>query len=200
MPTATLFDRKYVIENVSKLQLCATQDGLIEAFGVFVNRLPAYFWNTFAERLTRQVDPDLVPAVEGLLVNAAHECGYHTGYGIITSAEWKAIVAPMCETPEDVLHGAFAVLTALGWAKSEITELVPGQKMVVRAYDYYEADPVEYGRTGKYSAYMLRGVSSAFMDLAYGKTYPDGLRTFTCLQTKGLECGDDYGEFQITKV
>jgi hypothetical protein len=34
-------------------------------------------------------------AVEYLLVNAGHECGYHTGYGIITSEEWKRVVAPM---------------------------------------------------------------------------------------------------------
>ena len=37
--------------------------------------------------------------------------------------------------PEDVLHGAFAVFTAWGWAKAEIVELDPGKRMVVRAYD-----------------------------------------------------------------
>ena len=180
-------------------------EGLVPAFNVFVTQLPAQFWNSFAERLTRQVPPDLLEAAEWLLVNAAHECGYHTGYGIITSDEWNAIVGPMIEDPPaDVLHGAFAVFTAWGWAKAEIVEIVPGEKMVVRAYDYYEADVVSYGSSDKLSAYMIRGVSAAFMDLAYGGEYDPsgetGLRTFQCAQTKGIECGDDYGEFVVTKA
>lgn len=136
-------------------------------------------------------------------MNAAHDCGYHTGYGIITSDEWKAVVEPMIENaPEDVLHGAFAVFTAWGWAKAEIVELDPGKRMVVRAYDYYEADSTKFGATRKPSAYMVRGVCSAFMDLAYGGAYDPtgktGLNTFECAQVKGIECGDDYGEFVVT--
>jgi hypothetical protein len=194
-------ERKKIIENLSKITVIGNQDGIIPAFGVYINQLPAAFWCSFSEKLTRIVSDDLYEAAEYLLVNAANECGYHTGYGIITSEEWKAVVEPMIETPpEDVLHGAFAVLTALGWAKSEILELVPGEKMIVRAYDYYEADVVKYGRTDKMSAYMVRGICAAFMDLAYGKPYPDGRGAFECKQVKGIECGDDYGEFVVTKV
>lgn len=194
-------DRKTVIENLSKIRVIGNEDGLIPAYNVFVNALPAAFWNTFADKLTHSVSADLLEAAEFLLVNAANECGYHTGYGIITSEEWKAAVEPMVDkVPEDILHGAFAVLTAWGWAKSEIVELIPGEKMIVRAYDYYESDVVEYGKSDKMSAYMMRGICSAFMDLAYGKPYPDGLGTFTCQQLKGIECGDDYGEFLVTKA
>lgn len=170
-----------------------------------MNQFPATLWNSFAERLTHRVGAELLSSAEYLLVNAAHECGYHTGYGIITSEEWKAVVGPMIEkTPEDVLHGAFAVFTAWGWAKAEIVEIVPGKKMVVRAYDYYEADSTLFGLTQKPSAYMIRGVCSAFMDLAYGGPYDPtgktGLNTFDCAQTKGIECGDDYGEFVVTQA
>ena len=196
-------DRKRIIESMSKIQVEGNDDGLIPAFGVLVNQLPVTFWNSFAERLTRQVDASLQEAAEFLLVNAAHECGYRTGYGIITSEEWKAVVAPMVERePEDILYGAFAVLAALGWANSWIEELTPGERMLVRASDYYESDVAAYGRTAKHSAYMLRGVCSAFMDLAYGGPFDDsgktGLRTFHCVQTKGIECGDEYGEFVVT--
>ncbi len=194
-------DRKKIIEDMSKVSVLGDQNGLIPAFGVYINQLPASFWNGFADKITNSVPADLYEAAATLLVNAAHECGYHTGYGIITSEEWKAVVAPMIENaPEDVLHGAFAVFTAWGWAKSEIVELVPGEKMVVRAYDYYESDVVEYGKTPVHTGYMVRGVSAAFMDLAYGKPYPDGMRTFTCAQVKGIESGDDYGEFVVTRA
>ncbi len=197
-------NRKQVIENMSKVKVVGNEEGLIPAFNVYITQLPAAFWNGFAERLTRRVGAELLESAEWLLVNAAHECGYHTGYGIITSEEWKAIVQPMVEkVPEDILHGAFAVFTAWGWAKSEIIELVPNEKMVVRAYDYYESDVASYGSSNKMSAYMIRGVSAAFMDLAYGGEYDPtgktGMRTFQCQQVKGIECGDEYGEFVVTK-
>ena len=198
-------DRKRIIDLLSKVTVAGNEEGLIPAFGVFVNQLPASFWNGFAERLERQVSDDLRDTAEALLVNAAHECGYHTGYGIITSDEWRAVVAPMLENlPEDVLHGAFAVLAAWGWAKADIVELVPNERMLVRAYDYYESDVVAYGAARRPSAYMIRGISAAFMDLAYGGAYDptgaNGLRTFQCTQTKGLECGDEYGEFIVSRA
>ena len=198
-------NRDRVISELSKIEVRGDESGLIYGFGVFIQQLPCDIWNLFSERLTRGVADDMVEAAEWLLVNAAHECGYHTGYGIITSEEWKAVVEPMIEKmPEDVLHGAFAVLTALGWGKAEIHELLPGEKMVVRVSDYYESDIVRYGKSGKPSAYTLTGVCAAFMDLAYGGQYDPtgqtGLNTFSCKQTKGIECGDEYGEFVITKA
>ncbi len=193
-------NRNAVIDAMSKVKVEANSDGLIPAFNVFVNQAPAKLWNNFADLITNSVSSDLRPAAEALLENAAHECGYHTGYGIITSEEWDSVVGPMIEkVPEDVLHGAYAVFTAWGWAKSEIVELVPGERMVVRAYDYYEADVVDRGTSGNKKAFMIQGVSAAFMDLAYGAAYPNGLRTFKCVQTKGIECGDDYGEFVVTR-
>lgn len=196
-------DRKKIIDILSKIEIESDNEGIIEGFNVLVNQFPAKFWNSFAERLTAKVSDDMLEPIEFLLVNAAQECGYHTGYGIITSNEFKEVVGPMIENaPEDVLHGAYAVFTAWGWANSEIVELIPGQKMVVRAYNYYESDVVKYGKSAKMSAYMIRGVSAAFMALAYGGEYnPKGgdvVHKFQCKQTKGIECGDTYGEFVVT--
>ena len=198
-------NRAKVIEDLSKIEIQGSENGLIEAFGVFVNQLPTNFWNSFAEKLSMKASEDLYEAAEYLLVNCAHECGYHTGYGIITSEEWKAAVAPMVEKqPEDILHGAFAVLAAWGWANAEIVELVPNEKAVIRAYNYYESDVVKFGKTKKLSAYMVRGISAAFMDLAYGGPYDvtgqTGIKTFQCAQVKGIECGDEYGEFVVTRA
>lgn len=198
-------NRNKIIENLSQVRLLPNEKGLIEGFNVLLNQLPAKFWNGFAARLIGKTDPDLIESVEFLLINAAHECGYHTGHGIITSPEWETVVAPMIENgAEDVLHGAYAVLAAFGWANAEIIELIPNEKMVVRAYDYYEADIVSYGKRNRGCAYMLRGISAAFMDLAYGgeydKTGKTGMRTFTAVQTKGIECGDLYGEFIVTRA
>ncbi len=192
-------DRSKIIEEMSKVRVIGNEEGLIPAFGVYVQQLPTDFWNEFTLRMINSVEPDLMTLCEGLLVDAAHQCGYYTGHGIITSDEWNRVVAPMVEkAPEDILHGAFAVFTAWGWADSEIVEIVPQEKMVVRAYNYYEADGAKKAGLNRPFAYMIRGVAAAFMDLAYGDPFPNGIYTYDCEQTKGLEVGDEYGEFVVT--
>ena len=102
-------------------------------------------------------------------MRAAYECGYHTGCGIITSDAFNDVVLPMVtEGEKDILRGAFAAFTAWGWAKSGIVQLKPGERMVVRANDYYEADSGGEGLR----AYMLRGLCQAFFDLTYADPYP----------------------------
>lgn len=197
-------NRQEIIDKMSQVKVEANEKGIIEGFNVLVQQLPADFWNNFADRLTSKMPEDLLESTEYLLYNAAHECGYHTGYGIMHSDEWAQICEPMLEEDTDALHAAFAVFTAWGWAKTEVVELVPGQKMVIRAYDYYESDVVKYGKSSRMKAFMISGVSAAFMDLAFGgpydKTGKTGFNTFTCKQVKGIEAGDDYGEFVVTKI
>jgi len=194
-------DRQNIIDNLSKIEIRGNNEGLIPAFGVLITQFPTEFWNQFAVRIMNTVSADLREAAWGLLYNAANECGYNTGYGIINSEEWKAVVEPMVEkVPEDILHGAYAVFTAWGWADAEIVELVPNERMVIHAYNYYEADVCPARNNPIVMAPMITGVSSAFMDLAYGKPFPDGFRTFICKQTKGIECGDEFGEFVVTRT
>jgi hypothetical protein len=186
--------RDQVVNALAELEVKGNEEGLIPAFGVLVNQLPTAFWNIFAERMTEAVDDKRRPEVEEALVNCAYECGYHTGHGIISSEEFKSVVMPMVtEGEKDVLRGAYAVFTAWGWAKSGIVQIKPGERMVVRAQDYYEQDSGGSGRR----AYMIRGVSAAFFELAYAAPYPDGMNTFTCTQTAGIEEGDPFGEFVV---
>lgn len=196
-------DRQKAIEQLSQIKVKGNSDGLIPAFGVLVQFMPTNFWNTFSEKMLKAAmgDRKKIETIEAGLELAAAECGYHTGWGIINSEEFQSIVGPMIQKkPEDVLHGAFAVLTAWGWADAEIAELVPGQRMVIRSKGYYEAEIRDTFRSDRPLAFMLKGICRAFMDIAYGEAYPKGLGTFSCKQTKALELGDDYGEFVITKV
>jgi hypothetical protein len=188
--------RDQVVKQLVSVEAQANDDGLIPAFNVLVNQLPTAFWNTVAERMMAIVPPAREKEMEDALVRCAYECGYHTGYGIITSPEFESAVMPMVtEGAKDVLRGAYAVFTAWGWAKSGIVQIKEGERMVVRAVDYYEADSGGEGRR----AYMIRGVSSAFFELAYAEPYPNGMDTFTGEQTKGIEVGDPFGEFVVTK-
>jgi hypothetical protein len=189
--------RDQVVRALAKLEVQGDEDGLIPSFGVLVNQLPATFWNLFAERLIAATPAARKTEVESALVNCAYECGYHTGWGIINSPEFQAVVVPMVtEGAKDVLRGAYAVFTAWGWAKSGIVQIKEGERLVVRAVDYYEQDSGGEGLR----AYMIRGVSTAFFELAYSKPYPNGMGKFTCAQTAGIEAGNTYGEFVVTPI
>jgi hypothetical protein len=188
--------RDTVVKALAKCTLQSDENGLIPEYDVLVNLLPTALLNKFSERIMAAAPPERKKEVEDGLVRAAYECGYHTGCGIITSDIFSEVVLPMVtEGEKDILRGAYAAFTAWGWAKSGIVQLKEGERMVIRANDYYEADSGGEGLR----AYMLRGLSQAFFDLAYAEAYPDGMDTFVCHQTKGIEVGDPYGEFVVTK-
>jgi hypothetical protein len=188
--------RDKVVKALADIKVEGDDDGLIPAFNVLVNQLPTTFWNLFSERLMAAAPAERKKESEAGLVRCAYECGYHTGYGIITSEEFSAVVTPMVtEGAKDVLRGAYAVFTAWGWAKSGIVQIREGERMIIRAVDYYESD----SGGNSLRAYMIRGVSSAFFELAYADPYPNGMGTFSCQQTKGMEVGDPFGEFLVTK-
>ncbi len=196
-----MIDRDKAIELLARIKVKGNSDGLIPAYGVLVNFFPSFFWNTFSEKMLKAAgsNEELYREIEVGLERAAAECGYHTGYGIITSEEFQSIVGPMIQKqPDDILHGAYAVFTAWGWADAEIVELTPTRK-VVRVHDYYESDIRDTMKVTRPFAYMIKGVSRAFMDLAFGKPYPNGFGAFKSEQTKAIELGDRYGEFVITR-
>jgi hypothetical protein len=189
--------RDVVVKKLADIKASGNEEGLIPAFNVLVNNLPAAFWNTFTVRMMEAAPAERKKEMEDALMHCANVCGYNTGYGIITSKEFQEVVMPMVtEGPKDVLRGAYAVFTAWGWAKSGIVQIKEGERMVVRATDYYEADD----KPGYMTGFMVRGVSAAFFDLAYGKPYPDGGNTFQCEQVQGIEVGDPFGEFVVTRT
>ena len=188
--------RDTVVKSLAKINVQGDEDGLIPEYDVLVNLLPVSLLNKLTERLMAAAPADKKGTVEEGFVRAAYECGYHTGCGIITSDIFNEVVLPMVtEGEKDILRGAFAAFTAWGWAKSGIVQLKESEKMVIRANDYYEADSNGNGLR----AYMIRGLCQAFFELAYSDPYPDGMDTYVCQQVKGIEVGDPYGEFVVTK-
>jgi hypothetical protein len=188
--------RDTVVKSLAKIHVQGDENGLIPEYDVLVNLLPVALLNAFSERIMAAAPADKKGKVEEGLVRAAYECGYHTGCGIITSDIFNDVVLPMVtEGEKDILRGAYAAFTAWGWAKSGIVQLKEGEKMVIRANDYYEAE----GQGEGLRAYMIRGLCQAFFELTYSDPYPDGMDTFVCQQTKGIELGDPYGEFVVTK-
>ena len=173
-----------------------SHDGLIPAYNVLMSTLPTEFWNNFCQRIVDAVPEERRNEVEDGLTQGYHDCGYHSGQGVVTSKEFQAVITPMVtEGKKDILRGAFAVMTAVGMSKSGIVQNREGERLVIRSVNYYPGDRPSENMRG----YLLRGACAAFYDLVYGPPYPDGQGTYTCEQVAGLECGDPFGEFIVTK-
>lgn len=236
-------DEAAIIAGVSQAPLFGNQQGLIPAFGVELTRHYADYYNLISFRFERQlaevlkkrpVLTDLLiydyPALffykqyinlEGmalsrtLLTEAGHICGFNTMGGIMSSDAWDGLVMPMVQEREDWLHGIIAVINALGWGVWRVAELVPGEKLVVRAWRPYES--LGYLRWFGYADhpvdYLVTGVAASLMNLMYEgdmTTRPNlnmdyyykinrSPTSFWAEQSRCVAMGDQYSEVTVTR-
>ncbi len=175
--------------------------GIIPLFGVYLSLFSVYYYNRLSFDFENKMGVQREAEAKSLLIEAAQECGYATFQGIRESWEWEQVVAPMVENKEDQILGFAAVAVAFGWGDLAVEELVPGEKLVIRASDSYEATGYleQYGVAKSEKCYMLRGVAGAFMDLVYGGNYPDGLYAYSAAENFCRAKGDSYCEFIAIK-
>ena len=175
--------------------------GILPLFGVYLSLFSSHYYNRLSFEFERQMGASRAAEAESLLIQAAQECGYATFQGIRNSWEWDEVVSPMIEKKEDQIHGFAAVAVAFGWGDLKLVELIPGEKLVIRAEDSYEASGhlEHYGHAENGKCYMLRGVAGAFMDLIYGEAYPDGCFTFLATEPHCRAKGDPFCEFVARK-
>ena len=171
--------------------------GIIPLFGVYLSLFPVNYYNRLSFDFEIKMGKEREAEAKTLLIEAAQECGYATFQGIRDSWEWEQVIAPMVEDKEDQILGFVAVAVAFGWGDLAVEELVPREKLVIRASDSYEARGYleQYGVAKSEKCYMLRGVAGAFMDLIYGGDYPDGLYAFSAAENFCRAKGDAYCEF-----
>lgn len=196
-----------IIEGIHGLKLEGDENGLIKRFGVLLNNTHIDYYNDFSFGFERAViesnGEEFAPIVRQLLIYAAQDCAVNTFFGITISDEWKGLVQPMIKNDEDRIRGLVAVENALGWAKNEFVELIPGEKLILRSHGGYEEEGYrkKYGTTDHGVCYMLTGVAAGFMDLMYGSGIgPENLGTFKAEEIKCRAKGDDHCEFVVTKV
>ncbi len=194
-------DGSKIIHAVMEGSKIRESKGILPIFGVYLSLFSVEYYNRLSFRFMHaKREPHRVES-ERLLIEAAQECGYATFQGVRNSWEWEQIVVPMIESREDQILGFTAVAVAFGWGDLEVKKIVPGKKMILRANDSYEATGYleQYGSADSGKCYMLRGVSGAYMDLIYGKDYPEGLFNFTAQEPLCRAKGDTYCEFIVTK-
>jgi hypothetical protein len=175
--------------------------GIIPLFGVYLSLFSVEYYNTLCFGFEQQLGEHRNKEAVSLLIAAAQECGYATFQGVRSSYEWEKVVSPMIETKEDQIHGFTAVAVAFGWGDLKVQKIVPDQTLCIRVTDSYEATGYlkMSGKSSTGKCYMLRGVTGAYMDLLYGKDYPEGCFTFSAAEPKCRAKGDPYCEFVAEK-
>ncbi len=176
------------------------EKGIIPLFGVYLSMIPVQYYNRISFGFEKRMGTG--KTAEKLLVAAGQECGYTTFQGIRSSREWAEVVHPMIKNKEDEIYSFVSIAIAFGWGDLTVEELVPLEKLVIRASDSYEAKGYwdAYGKADAGKCYMLRGVTAAFMDLVYGGDYPDGCFQYAALETHCQAKGDSHCEFVAQKA
>ena len=163
-------DEPAILAALSGLDLAGNEEGLVPRFNVMLTHHYANFYNRISfEFLHRMEGTGLLEAAEELLVEAGLRCAFHTFGGIMTSAEWDAVIRPQCKTSEDWVHGMVATVNALGWGVYRVHELVPGKRLVLRIHDDYESSGYlgMYGRAKRPVSYLAAGGAAGLMNLVY---------------------------------
>lgn len=165
-------DSAAIMQAVGSLNLTGNEEGLIPAFGLYLTRHFADYYNkiSFAYLHGQEaLGGDAATNARTRLVDAGQVCGFHTFGGIMLSQEWDAVVLPMIESREDWVLGITAVINCLGWGRWSVEELVPRERMRMRVLDGYES--VGYMRDFPQRrdgvCFLAAGGASAIMNLLY---------------------------------
>lgn len=214
----TNIDEDLIIGAVSNLPLVGNEEGLIPAFGVYLTRMYADYYNKISFRFEEEMKivTGTYDLPKELLVEAGHICAFNTFGGIMVSDEWESLVKPMTQTREDWIHGIISVINCLGWGVWRVEEIIPNEKLVIRIHQDYESLGYLkwFGKSNRPISYLAVGGCKGLMGLLYHgditqkpkltKEYYSELfysgSPFTSEQTKCLAMGDDYSEIVVTRI
>lgn len=169
---ATSVKREGVTGAVVGMPLPVNTDGLIPAFGVYLTRMYADYYNrisfAFEREMVAAAGSEGVKVAADLFIEAGHACAFNTMGGIMTSPEWDALVRPMLKTREDWLFGIVACTNALGWGIWKVLDVTP-DGATFRIYNDYELVGYRrmYGTADHGISYLATGGAAGLMNLIY---------------------------------
>jgi len=160
-----------VVAAVAGLGIAGNEEGLIPAFGLYLTRHMADYYNRISFATARRIErtPELASDARDLLVEAGHVCAFNTYGGVMLSAEWDAVVKPMIETREDWVRGMVAIVNAFGWGRWKVASLEPNASLTIQISQSYEASGWlrDYPRSATPRCYLASGGVAGLMNLLY---------------------------------
>lgn len=212
-------DEQAIIAACSQLPLVGNEDGLIPAFGLYLTRHYADFYNQssfMAVYHASQRSHEALLTTETALVEAGMTCGFYTFGGIMLSQEWEAVVQPMIESEEDWVYGIVAIINTLGWGKWRVEHLIPGQRLDVSIENSYESQGWldQYSKSERPRCYLVQGGCASIMNLLYQGNIrespaltPESFQTmfhseesFRCQEVTCRTMGDPVCRFVTTRM
>ncbi len=211
-------NERQIIDAVAGLGFAGNDEGLIPAFGLYLTKHLADYYNRISFATVRRLERNAELLEDGryLLVEAGHVCAFNTFGGIMKSAEWEAVVRPMIETKEDWILGMVAVVNAFGWGRWKVESLAPAERLVVSIDDSYEATGWirDYGQSERPRCFLACGGVAGLMNLMYVgdiTTAPElteanyqrlfrNQNSFAATETKCRAKGDPRCEFVAERV
>ncbi len=199
-------DEQKIVDVVVRMNQQGDEEGIIDAFDVYLTNHYADYYNRISFRFEEEVrrnDAENLEIARALLIMSGHVCAFHTFDGISRSDAWKALIAPMCETPEDRVRGIIAVVNAFGWGVWKAIEISP-ERLVLRIANSYESTGFlrEFGRSDHSECYLATGATAGLMNLFFTPGHDEqGLAT-GCFRATEIKCrckGDPYCEFVVTR-
>ena len=150
------------------------EDGLIKNFDVLITWHAHQYYDRISMECVRQATARFGEegrqAVEPLLEEAGHRCAFRTFGGIWRSAEWEALVEPMCRTREDWVFGMIAIVNCAGWGRVQCTQLSEDEATFVVCDDYESIGcPNLYGPSDFPPMYLLKGGFRGMMNMVYNE-------------------------------
>ena len=169
---ASPVDYEGIFAALTGMEIVGDETGSIPAFGVYLTRHYANYYNRISFEFTRELvklmGNDGAAIAEPLLVEAGHVCAFNTFGGIMTSAEWDALIKPSLASVDDWIHGIIAASNALGWGRWQVTELSSKEATFVLHDDYESVGYLaEYGETKLPVSHLARGGVTGAMNLVY---------------------------------
>lgn len=164
-------DEQAIIDALVQMPFMGSAEGLIPAFGVYLALTPADFYNLMCIQFVEQMRAKgLFRTARRLLTFAGETCAMNTFRGIMASAEWDALIAPMIEHKQDDLFGLVALSNGFGWGDWRVAAHQPGETLTIESLNGYEAIGYrEYrGTCESPQCFMLCGVAAGMMELVYG--------------------------------
>ena len=135
-------DNDAIVSAVSGLQLVGNEEGLIPAFGLYLTRHFASYYNRISYEylgIAKKAGDEAAQQARDALIEAGHICAFNTFGGIMMSQEWDAVVGPMLKTQEDWVHGIVGVINALGWGVWNVDALQGNRELAVSIRNSYES-------------------------------------------------------------
>ena len=169
---ATAVNREGITRAVAGMPLLGNSEGIIPAFGVYVTRMYADYYNrisfAFEREMVAAAGRHGIDVASSLFIEAGHVCAFHTMGGIMTSPEWDALVLPMLTTREDWLFGIVACINALGWGTWKVLDVTP-DAATFRIHNDYESVGYRrmYGAADHGISYLATGGAAGLMNLIY---------------------------------